>query len=88
MTRCLSLTTEQLQAVLAGAARVPQAWRRRFLDNVAGQLLDHLLCEPQAVPPITEDQIVHQAVQTTLKRIGLTPKELKHETQVQASQLR
>ena len=71
----ISLSTDQLKVLLAGAARVPQKWRRRFLDDVADQLLWHLARAPSLVPPIIEDAIVQQAVQSTLKRIGLTQKE-------------
>lgn len=33
-----ALTEEQTQAVMAGADRVPPAWRARFLDSIADRL--------------------------------------------------
>jgi hypothetical protein len=71
----ISLSSEQLQTLLAGASRVPPQWRRRFVDGVAALLIDHLARAPQLVPPITDDETVSRAVNATLHRIGLAPTE-------------
>jgi hypothetical protein len=66
----ISLLTEQLQAVLTGASRVPLQWRRRFLDDVADQLLDQII----------DDDTVNKAVASTLAQIGLTTQQRSTQT--------
>ena len=58
----LSLDDDQLAKVMAGAERVPSAWRRRYLERP-----DLLLHEQDGRP---SDKEVESAVGRTLARIG------------------
>jgi hypothetical protein len=62
----LSLTTGQLSVLMAGAERVPPAWRRRYLDDVADRLLGRLMTSGSI-----DDETVNHAVAATMQRIGL-----------------
>ena len=70
MTRhiVLSLSDDQLSAVLDGAGLVPAEWRTRYLDNVGDQLLGKLMVNGGDV----DDHDVRAAVDATLRRIGVT----------------
>ena len=62
----ISLTDDQLHTLLAGAARAPRDWRRRFLDNVSDLLINQLTTTGEIV-----DLDVQCAVVATLLRIGV-----------------
>ncbi len=61
MSRPISLSQEQLEAVMQASKLLPYEWRGRFISAIADQLVESE----------GSDRDVQQAVQRVLDRIGM-----------------